>query len=262
MANMKNILTRTLSGTLLVAGIMAATFWCRWSRDIMLMLIAVGCQWELLGLMGRKGAMRVAVCVVSALLMLSFSVWGASYEVAFAVVAMMLARFASELYTKSDNPVGGVAADVLSFAYTAVPAAVAMTLGSMPLALLFVMVWINDVGAFLVGSTMGRHKLFVRLSPSKTWEGCIGGVALTVAAGIVTARFVTGGHMWQWALVGLLTAIGAVLGDLFESMIKRSVGVKDSGNVIPGHGGMLDRFDALLFAAPLFCIAYNVIFKL
>lgn len=264
MANMKNIITRALSGAVLVFVIMAATFWHEYSRDILLAVIGIGCQIELLNLIRKDGmrSMRYLISACSALLLLFFAVYGLGYIVAFVAVIMVLARFISELYTRHETPFQNIALDLFTTLYTIIPVAAASTLDAWPLAMLFIMVWINDVGAFLVGITMGRHKLFERLSPKKTWEGCIGGIVLTIAASAAAGELLFDGQMWQWAVIGALTAVSAVFGDLFESMIKRSIGVKDSGNVIPGHGGMLDRFDALLFGAPVFWVSYNLIFKL
>lgn len=264
MADIKNITTRAISGTVLVAVVVAATLWNACSRDILLVAIGIGCQIELLNLIRKEGmrTMRYLICACSALLLLFFALYGLSYIVAFVAVAMILARFVSELYTRHETPFQNIALDLFATLYTVVPVAVAMTLGPRELLTLFVMVWVSDVGAFMVGITAGRHKLFERLSPKKTWEGCIGGVVLTAAVGALMGHLLFDGHIWQWAVIGLLTSVSAVLGDLFESMIKRSIGIKDSGNVIPGHGGMLDRFDAFLFAAPVFWVSYNLIFNL
>ena len=114
---------------------------------------------------------------------------------------------------------------------------------SMILLAIFVCIWVNDTGAYLAGSTLGKHKLFPSVSPKKSWEGFIGGlIASTVAAGLILG--------WELSYYGVIISIVATWGDLFESMIKRSVGVKDSGNIIPGHGGILDRIDSLLFVLP------------
>ena len=114
---------------------------------------------------------------------------------------------------------------------------------SMILLAIFVCIWVNDTGAYLAGSTLGKHKLFPSVSPKKSWEGFIGGlIASTVAAGLILG--------WELSYYGVLISIVATWRDLFESMIKRSVGVKDSGNIIPGHGGILDRIDSLLFVLP------------
>jgi CDP-diglyceride synthetase len=114
-----------------------------------------------------------------------------------------------------------------------------------------VIVWANDIFAYLVGVTVGRHKMCPTVSPRKSWEGFAGGiVGATVVAGLV-ARFWTGGGVWLWAIFGLLVALDAVAGDLVESRFKRAAGVKDSGRLLPGHGGMLDRFDATLGAVPV-----------
>ena len=110
-------------------------------------------------------------------------------------------------------------------------------------------IWANDVFAYLVGMSVGRHRMFERLSPKKSWEGFFGGLAGAVAMGYAAAR-VLDADVWAWLGLALVAAATGVLGDLVESMFKRAAGVKDSGNLIPGHGGVLDRFDALLLSAP------------
>ena len=110
-------------------------------------------------------------------------------------------------------------------------------------------IWGNDVFAYLVGMSVGRHRLCERLSPKKSWEGFFGGIAGAVAMGLVAARVLDGGYA-AWAGLALVAAVSGVLGDLVESMFKRAAGVKDSGALIPGHGGVLDRFDAMLLSAP------------
>jgi phosphatidate cytidylyltransferase len=119
--------------------------------------------------------------------------------------------------------------------------------------LVLVLAWSNDSGAYFVGSAIGRRKLMARVSPSKTVEGALGGMAACVAAALISrATFAPFLGVWQAVLAGLLVGAACVVGDLAESMLKRSTGVKDSSNLIPGHGGLLDRFDSLLFAGPVF----------
>jgi phosphatidate cytidylyltransferase len=116
---------------------------------------------------------------------------------------------------------------------------------------LFLLIWSNDTFAYLVGSFIGKHKMYERISPGKTWEGTIGGALLTI---LFSSFF----HQWfgvlsftNWVMIGCIVAVFGTIGDLIESMLKRSVGVKDSGNVMPGHGGILDRFDSLIYVLPL-----------
>ena len=117
---------------------------------------------------------------------------------------------------------------------------------------IFVAIWANDTGAYLAGSTFGRHKLFPSVSPKKSWEGFFGGlIAAVIVSGLLLG--------WEQSYLGVFISIAATWGDLFESMIKRSVGVKDSGNIIPGHGGILDRIDSLLFTLPAVAFIHWVI---
>ena len=123
-----------------------------------------------------------------------------------------------------------------------------------------VLIWISDVSAYLVGSFFGKHKLYERISPGKTWEGSIGAAFLTLGASFVIARFFPELEMKHWVVISLLVSIFGTIGDLVESMIKRQAGVKDSGRIMPGHGGILDRFDSLLFVSP-FIYAYLTYIK-
>lgn len=125
---------------------------------------------------------------------------------------------------------------------------------------IFVLVWCNDTFAYLTGRLIGKHKLFERISPKKTWEGFIGGVVFAVLGGVAMAYFL------EWSYVkmityGLVVGIIGTAGDLVESMLKRSVGVKDSGNILPGHGGILDRFDAVIFVVPVIFALENTVFR-
>jgi len=122
----------------------------------------------------------------------------------------------------------------------------------------FLLVWTNDTMAYITGISIGKHKLFERHSPRKTWEGTIGGILFTLLAAWLLWRFFGQLTLIQWMVTGLLTAITGLFGDLAESMIKREANIKDSGKLLPGHGGVLDRFDATLLAAPV-VVAYLIL---
>ncbi len=115
---------------------------------------------------------------------------------------------------------------------------------------IFVFIWINDTAAFVVGSLLGKHKFIERISPKKTVEGFIGGIVFSVLAAIILSKFFTDYSLAFWIGFSIVTALFGTLGDLFESLIKRTYEVKDSGTLIPGHGGILDRIDSLLIAIP------------
>jgi phosphatidate cytidylyltransferase len=128
---------------------------------------------------------------------------------------------------------------------------------------LFVFIWINDTGAYIVGSLFGKHKLNKRISPKKTVEGFIGGIVFTVLASFVFIRFVPvypiDSYLF-WAVFAIIVALFGTLGDLFESLIKRTCSVKDSGDIMPGHGGILDRIDSLLIVVPAVYIFLLIVF--
>ena len=174
----------------------------------------------------------------------------------------------AELYLKQEDPVHDWAYTMLSQLYIALPFSLLSVLafrsvGSdiiytwhVPLSV-FVFLWINDTGAYICGSLLGKHKLFPRISPGKSWEGSIGGGILVMAVAVLIWYLTEQYNMndlqlsaIQWAGLGLTVVIFGTWGDLIESLFKRTLGIKDSGNILPGHGGMLDRFDSSLLAIP------------
>jgi phosphatidate cytidylyltransferase len=124
---------------------------------------------------------------------------------------------------------------------------------------IFIFIWSNDTGAFCFGCTLGRHKMFERVSPKKTWEGFAGGALVAVVAGYVMSLYFNIMDMYQWMGMALVVVVFATLGDLIESSMKREMQIKDSGNMLPGHGGILDRFDSTLLAIPAVIIYLNLI---
>ena len=117
---------------------------------------------------------------------------------------------------------------------------------------LLILIWSSDSWAFVFGKLFGRNKLFERISPNKTWEGFIGSIILTTTTGYILSNNGFGLSQAEWMILGIITAISATLGDLFQSMLKRESNIKDSGDILPGHGGILDRFDSILFCFPVF----------
>jgi len=125
---------------------------------------------------------------------------------------------------------------------------------------IIILIWISDVSAYLVGSFLGKHKLYERISPGKTWEGSIGSAILTTTASVIMTSLFPELSLKHWIVISILVSIFGTTGDLVESMLKRQAGVKDSGKIMPGHGGILDRFDSLLFVSP-FIYAYLICIK-
>ena len=169
----------------------------------------------------------------------------------------------AELYLKQPNPVNDWAYTMLSQLYIALPLSMVHVLafmstppdgevrfvGLVPLSV-FVFLWVNDTGAYCAGSLLGRHKLFPRVSPGKSWEGSVGGGVFALIAAAIFGHFYPVMGTPQWMGLGLVVTVFGTWGDLVESLLKRTWGIKDSGKLLPGHGGMLDRFDSSLLAIP------------
>ena len=181
------------------------------------------------------------------------------------ILLSVVAVFLPELFTRHENPVQNIGMGLLSLVWIVLPLSVLFFVWSVqcPAQVLgfFILIWMADTAAYVFGSLFGKHKLAPEISPGKTWEGFLGSCVVTVglAVGLSYIPFFqsAGLKVWHWIVVALLTEVFGLLGDLLESMFKRKAGVKDSGNIIPGHGGVLDRVDSILFATLpvwLFCL--------
>lgn len=174
------------------------------------------------------------------------------------IASYLVLRCIVQLYRPQQNALHSLERSLFSLGYVAVPVSLLNAIMSItePRLLLgmFIFIWLYDTGAFCVGSLIGRHRLFERISPKKSWEGVVGGIAASVAGAYVTHywfdEFFQVPDLYTWVGLSVVVAVFATFGDLVESLIKRTVGVKDSGDILPGHGGILDRIDSLLLVAP------------
>lgn len=267
---MKNFIIRTLTGVAIVVIQVLCTYLSPLSLAGLFLLLTALTVNEFLGLMSRTGTVKVnRPIVIMGSCYLFFAFWlncltdGESLIIFAPYLIFLLYSYIKELYVKNPNPIVNLGATMLSQMYIVLPLSLINVLAfkdfncfdgeapyyAIPLAI-YVFIWANDSGAYLVGSLIGRHRLFPRISPKKSWEGSIGGALLTVAGGVAVAQFYGFLNVWQWIGMALVVVVFGTFGDLTESMIKRHLGIKDSGNMLPGHGGILDRLDSMLFAIP------------
>lgn len=203
-----------------------------------------------------------------------------------ALIPLSFLIFLLELWRKKPNPMGNLAWTFLGVIYVAVPIAllvrtfgptivykgaetsvIATFYDPTRLLTLFILIWVSDSMAYVCGRLFGKRKLWERISPKKTWEGFLGGLLFCVATGYLLGYYWLSNHVMHiaimWGVIALVVSVTGMLGDLVESMFKRSIDVKDSGTILPGHGGILDRFDALFIAAPFAVtvyVSYSIIY--
>ena len=267
---MKNFIIRTLTGVTIVLIQVLCTYLSPLSLAGLFLLLTALTVNEFLGLLSRTGTVKVnRPIVIMGSCYLFFAFWlncltdGESLIIFAPYLIFLLYSYIKELYIKNPNPIVNLGATMLSQMYIVLPLSLINVLAfkdfacfdgeapyyAIPLAI-YVFIWANDTGAYLVGSLIGRHRLFPRISPKKSWEGSVGGALLTMGCGVAVAQFCSFMNVWQWIGMALVVVVFGTFGDLTESMIKRHLGIKDSGNMLPGHGGILDRLDSMLFAIP------------
>lgn len=274
-AKMQNLVVRTITGVLFVT-IMVVCFLNPTAMVFLFSLITGLTIWEFTGLTNTRSSVNVnrfITTVAGVYFFLAVAGINSGIVRSFAVFIPYLLTivylFISELYTQNKDAINDWAYSMLSQMYIALPFSTINALafrstpdGSihyyylLPLSI-FIFLWTNDTGAYCSGSLFGRHKLFPRISPGKTWEGSIGGGILVLAVALLigileqkAGDIYSGLTLLQWMGLGLVVVFFGTWGDLVESLFKRTLGIKDSGNILPGHGGMLDRFDSSLMALP------------
>lgn len=263
---MKKLITRTITGIILVLVMLTAIIASRYSFAILFLIILITGIIEFSGLFRQsdvKPNLFLALTVSIILFVISFLIAQKLIEVKYilGILPFFLIIMAAELYRKKERPVENIAVTIFSIIYLAIPLSLinflvfpeifhANTYTPKLLIALFSLIWIYDSGAYLVGVSIGKHRLFERISPKKSWEGAIGGTIIALTGSYFIAGFIPEIKLIHWIAISILTVVSATFGDLTESMFKRYFGIKDSGNILPGHGGVLDRFDSLFFAAP------------
>lgn len=265
-----NFIQRAVTGVLFVTVLVGCILYSPFSFGILFTIISALSVHEFARLINQNGEISLNKTITSlggAYLFLALMSFCTQQSVGARVflpyLALLLYLMITELYLKKKNPTGNWAYSMLSQLYVALPFALLNVLafqnspetGSvtynpiLPLSI-FVFIWLSDTGAYCVGSLIGKHRLFERISPKKSWEGSIGGGAFSIASSLAFAHFFPFMSWWQWAGLATIVVIFGTWGDLTESLMKRQLGIKDSGNILPGHGGMLDRFDSALMAIP------------
>lgn len=272
----KNLIVRSITGVLFVA-IMVAGFLNSMAMLLLFAIITGLTMWEYTGLVNDRVAdvnvNRFISTVGGVYFFIAIALWSIDVVKGFAVmmpyVLTIIYLLISELYAKNRNAVTNMAYTMLGQIYIAMPLALINVLAFkrdemgnycgydmlLPLSV-FVLLWANDSGAYCFGSLFGKHKLFPRISPGKTWEGSIGGsIFAVIIAGVIGYWGNSGSeahvlNVAQWLGLGAVIVVFGTWGDLVESLFKRTIGVKDSGKILPGHGGMMDRFDSSLLAIP------------
>ena len=268
---MSNIVVRTLSGAVFITLILVPLFL---NRDflyypILFLFLLLGVI-EFHNLFKADGKVQIAknlanVIVVLASAIFAFSLTNIFYfRFIIFIPFLFLILLIAELYRKKEQPILNIALPMMSFLYVGIPLVMAMTFQRVTgfefpyLALMFILIWTNDTFAYLCGRAFGKTKLFERISPNKTWEGTVGGIICTFLMIFIASLIFTIANPIFWYVAVLFIAPAGIFGDLVESLFKRTLGIKDSGNIMPGHGGILDRFDAALFAIPAFILWYVI----
>lgn len=264
-----NFLQRAITGILFVGVLVGCILYDPWTFSALFVVISALTIREFGHLINqvegvsinKNITMLAGVYLYMAVMTFCTNLSGSKIFLPYLLLIMYL--MISELYLKKENPVMNWAYSMLSQLYIALPFAMLNVLSFhtspmdtsvsynpiLPLSV-FVFIWLSDTGAYCVGSLIGRHRLFERISPKKSWEGSIGGGIVAIGSSFIFAHYFPIMNMAEWAGLALIVVIFGTWGDLTESLLKRQLHIKDSGAILPGHGGMLDRFDSALMAIP------------
>jgi phosphatidate cytidylyltransferase len=271
---LNNLVRRTLTG----AWIVIFTLGGFWLHPITFFLtglvILVGTQYEYYVMIKNTGVrpqLIPGIITGAAGYILSSLVASGFLQMKFCLILipMLLVIMAAELYRKQDKPFDSLAHTIFPVLYIALPFSLfpfsafshsglksilpheGITFSPGIIVGFFILLWVNDSFAYLIGSTFGRHRLMERISPKKSWEGFFGGLIVSAAVAWFFSRWFGVINSVEWIIVSVIISVAGTYGDLIESMLKRSIGVKDSGSIMPGHGGFLDRFDSTILSFPL-----------
>jgi phosphatidate cytidylyltransferase len=271
---MSSVLTRAITGTVLVVTITASVLASPYSFIALLLIVDLFALFEFYRLV-RAGHLHARVgegqfvstsFFVSACLVFSNFFNATIFLINIPLVVLIFIR---ELYSNAPNPFQNLALTFSGIAYVTLPIILFAGIAFLPLGQgiyhptivfgYFIILWASDTGAYAAGKLIGKHKLFERISPKKTWEGSIGGTLSAIGATYMVSLFEARASLRDWLIMSAIIVVMGTYGDLLKSLLKRTAGVKDSGTLLPGHGGFLDRFDSLIGSAPV-VFGYLVLF--
>lgn len=271
---MNNFTTRTITGAVFVIIIIGSVILNHWVFSALFLLIALGGYREFTKLARALNSRPpvLAGMLVSGLVYTMLTFWNygiiPDYSLYFLFLVPVIVLII-ELYRKSETSLTNVAMCLLGIAWIVVPLALLSGFYNLAeehkwretglLLGFFLILWMYDSGAYIFGSVFGKHRMLERISPKKSWEGFAGGTLVGLLIAYIVSASFTEFSILEWLLIGISIVIFGTLGDLAESMFKRNAGVKDSGRILPGHGGILDRFDAVLVAAPVVYILVRLL---
>jgi phosphatidate cytidylyltransferase len=268
----KNFFQRALTAIAFVAVLLSCTYKHITFTPLFFLITLLG-TWEFYTLSEKDGAnkpQKVLGTITAGVMFLSnaiYCMWQVNMRILLFMLPFIFLIFIFELYREKDRPFQNIAFTILGVVYVAVPFSLLNYILTCPgsyspqiLYGFFFILWANDTGAYLTGSLIGKHKLFPRVSPGKSWEGSIGGAIISFGVAYLMSDWFTILPLRDWMVIAAILVVIGTLGDLVESLYKRSINVKDSGTLLPGHGGILDRFDSLLMATP-FVFTYLYLIK-
>ncbi len=261
---MSNLVTRAITGALFVIIMITSILFGPLSMQFLFLLISCGALYEFYKLVESEDVQpQFLTGTMIAVIMFAFTSRLLELEtdvfiITYAVAALL---FIAELYRKKKNPFQNIAFTLLGVIYIVLPFALLVRMSfqdgafsyKLPLGF-FILLWCSDTFAYLTGIKFGKNRLFERISPKKSWEGSIGGTIAALGAAYILYRILGYYDLQEWIILALIVVVAGTFGDLTESMLKRSLDKKDSGTLLPGHGGLLDRFDGLFIAVPFICL--------
>ncbi|MEY4522697.1 MAG: hypothetical protein RIT10_1882 [Bacteroidota bacterium] len=261
---MNNLVLRAITGALFAFVVLGSILWDPYAQAIVFSIFMVLGLLEFYNLFNNHRVVRVSkeigvfIGVFIFCLLVGISLdWLPVISIAL-ISPLFFALILAELWRKKEHPLINISVLVFGIIYVVLPFYLTIDLNlrnesDLPNVVgMYILIWTNDTFAYLTGRMFGKTKLFERISPKKTWEGTIGGVFVTLIFGFIIGAFINKGEELFWIISAMIIAPCAIYGDLLESLFKRSLNIKDSGTILPGHGGILDRFDAALFAIPFF----------
>jgi phosphatidate cytidylyltransferase len=290
--NLKTLITRTITAAVFVVVLLVGICWNYISFSALFFVVSIWGLIEFYQLAEKLGAkpykifglfLGILLYLYAIIANSNASIFLPIESIFSILVVFVFGIFILTLFDKKPNAIVNLAYTFTGVLYTVVPFMLLLNITCMDRAFTFnkasnywynnyapynfhyvlgiiLLIWASDVGAYLVGSLIGKHKLFERISPGKTWEGTIGAFILNIGCAFIIANWFPELALKHWIVISILVSVFGTLGDLVESMFKRQAGIKDSGKIMPGHGGILDRFDSLLFVSP-FVYAYLSLIK-